>query len=96
MDIWARTGTMPPALENKPIIPPTLTGIVSAFSFLAAQRSYGMQANPITFEAKVAYANEYKIRNIDDRLRFFTLLMALDSAYLRESRDKAKRESTTT
>lgn len=77
-DVWQKTGVMPAALANKPILEYWMPGYLRAFWILCARRSLGMSPNPISFEAICQYFDRSEF---DDFEEFQALIAAMDDKW---------------
>lgn len=79
---------LPDKIKNAPILLPGLQFYYQAFLDLSTCRPLGMPEGPIPWSAINIYAERQDLTD-DDYERFFTLLRAMDAAYL-DYRDKKR------
>lgn len=80
--------SIPDRIKNAPILLPGLQFYYQAFLDLSTCRSLGMAEGPIPWDAINIYAERHVLVE-DDYDRFFTLIRAMDVAYL-DYRDKKR------
>lgn len=85
-----QSGVEPKALADKPVMYQWMTFYLKAFYTLSGCRSYGMAANPISFEALNCYIYLHEIDDFED---FIEIMVLMDMAYLKKYTEIQKRKS---
>jgi hypothetical protein len=79
------TGVLPQALSIKPEHYSWMGEYIRGFNMLSSMRTYGMQANPISFSEIIRYIEVYRPH---DPERYIDLIMMMDRSHLSTSNKK--------
>lgn len=95
LEIQESSGIVPKALENRPILDPSLHIYVTAFYDLSFARPYvGMGSpSPIPLSEIVAYCDYYGFTDVEFRRSFLKYIRAMDNAQLVVMNKQADKES---
>ena len=82
------------ALKNRPRLNMWTIEYWEAFQTLSSSRTLHQGGiGPIPLSEMVAYMDATYLIDVDDRLRFITMMQALDKVYVKHINEKAKRDS---
>ncbi len=82
------------SLKNRPILNQWVSEYWQAFQLLSASRLIhqgGVGSIPLS--EIVAYMNTIYLRDVDERLRFITMIQSLDSVYVTHLNEKARKRA---
>jgi hypothetical protein len=92
-DHYERTGVMPPALENRPVLSLENAVYNEAFNILSAGRQNTDHViNPITFTDVMGYCDCIQEFNGAERLRYWAMISSCDAAFIEVVLNKRKVE----
>ena len=87
---YKKTGVVPPALAEQPVITPDLQFYLESFFFLSSFRgSSGFGPNPLAFSDVYRYAELIGYTSPEDFLPFAEMMRACDQVYLEVHRNEA-------
>ena len=82
------------ALQNRPTLNQWVTQYWEAFQILSGSRAvYQGSVGPIPVSEIVAYLEVAYITNVDERLRYITMIQGLDHVYVSFVNERAKQQS---
>ena len=91
---YERTGIVPPALANQPIITPDVAYFMECFSLLSRHRqSSGFGVNPLPLMDIVAVSGPLGYRTPDEFLFFAEIIGGMDQEFLSYFNERQKTES---
>lgn len=83
-----------PALQNRPKLSQWVFEYWEAFQILSGSRAVHEGAvGPIPLSEMIAYMTAIYLRDVDDRLKFITMIQSLDSVYMKHVNEKAKQRA---
>ena len=81
------------ALENRPILTQWVADYWNGFQILSGSRAIHQGGiGPIPLTEMVAYMEATYLYDVDERLKFITMIQALDSVYVTHINESAKRK----
>lgn len=90
-------GVKPKALQNRPVLGVNLLYYRNIFAQLSDSRQYSQSGAPlpIPISEYVAYCEFFGIRALTERERFFKMVRAQDTTYVRYTSDKIRADMDT-